>query len=677
MIVEFLKDNAFRLAFASPSGDGEGRLEMDSDGRRVRLHPSRALVTSPGDDPGDPALGEEALRRVDERREALAAKVDLPSLWGLLEGEGEDFPYDRLASLAFPQDEGPDGVAAAMRAVHRDGALFRFRPGSARRNGPEERARVEAEREQKALEGRMMGEGALWLSQSLGGKGPAPEPFRKAGFLKGLKALALQGEEARPGPSPYAAILESLGLPGDPKGAFQALVSLGEFSPHENLELLRLGLPLSFPAEALQEAEALLGAGLPDGPRREDLSHLPTLTVDSAGAMEYDDALSLSTGPHGGPRLHIHIADPTAFLGQGSALDGLARAQASSIYLPDGSHPMLPPALTDGLLSLRRGESPRPAITLAVDLSDDLRILRYSFKRSLVAVDRHLTFQEADLELSGPGPLGESLRDLQRISRALLAKRLGQGGFLFNLPQRQIRVSRDGAVQFSLQTFESPSYVMLGELMITANHLAAVALRDKGIPCPFRFQLLFKQDGKGGPPKGGRGGQGDPDDPRERMVHNLALRRSLGRSGISLAPSRHRGLGLQAYTFFTAPMRRYFDILVHRQLGPLMGPFPQGYDRRALEAEALAQEAALKAVHRAQQARERYWLTALLEKSVGGSFKALAYERKGERTLLCLTDYMLDLELYGLPASVRPGTEIAVRLSQADPRARQLVFVPE
>ncbi|MDR2338971.1 MAG: RNB domain-containing ribonuclease [Deltaproteobacteria bacterium] len=738
MIVEFLKDNAFRLAFAKPTDDPGGRLELDCDGRPMRLHPSRALVVSQEGEPGDPAAREGLLKEVGRRREALASKVDLATLWELLEDDGQgpdsqngspiyspmdspnasqkaspnnappiapkdpadapedtifnapadgrpdkdaspgpkgrEYPYPYLAQLALGADLGPDGVSAVMRAVHRDGTRFKFKPAAAIRNPKELLLKAEAEREEARARERALVEGGEWLALRIGGKSPKGEPFRKKEFLGHLTDLAIS-EDGKGAPPEYPRLLGALGFTPDPAGAFQALVSIGEFSPHENLELRRLGLPLGFSADAMGEAERLSGlASNPSGKEfqgRLDLSGSYAITVDSEGAMEYDDALSLEPRAHGGIRLGIHIADPTAFIRHNSALDKAARLQAASIYLPDGCHPMLPQGLTDSLLSLRKCDRPRPALSLLIDLTEDHRPLRHSFKRSLVSVDRHLTFREADREMEGQGRLGETLRGLHAISKAFLKKRLGQGGFLFNLPQRQLRVGSDGTINFSLLTFDTLSYVMLGELMIVANNLAAMSLRDQNFPCPYRYQLLFRQGG-GNAPKD----PPPPEDPRELFAHNLALRRRLGRSGISLSPSRHRGLGLQAYTFFTSPMRRYFDMLVHRQIGSLAARVPAFLDRASMEREALAQERLLKAVHRAQQARERYFLLCLLSKKVGDTFEALAYERKGDRTWLCVTDYMLDVELHGLPESVRPGTLFGLRLMAADPRGGQPLFAP-
>jgi exoribonuclease R len=124
-------------------------------------------------------------------------------------------------------------------------------------------------------------------------------------------------------------------------------------------------------------------------------------------------------------------------------------------------------------------------------------------------------------------------------------------------------------------------------------------------------------------------------------------------------------------------MRRYFDMLVHRQIASMVSSKTSFYDRDTLEREAFLAEKNLRAIHRVQVARERYWLTCLIQEKPGDSFKAVAYERKGDRVLLCLTDYMLDVELYNLSPAVQPGCELYLKLLKADPKKNILIFVPE
>ncbi len=78
--------------------------------------------------------------------------------------------------------------------------------------------------------------------------------------------------------------------------------------------------------------EAPAAAGEVD-PTRRDLRDLATFTVDPATARDFDDAVSAQ--PDGdGIRLWIHIADVSAHVRPGSALDSEAYRRATSVYVP-------------------------------------------------------------------------------------------------------------------------------------------------------------------------------------------------------------------------------------------------------------------------------------------------------------------------------------------------------
>jgi exoribonuclease-2 len=206
---------------------------------------------------------------------------------------------------------------------------------------------------------------------------------------------------------------------------------------------------------------------------------------------------------------------------------------------------------------------------------------------------------------------------------------------------------------------------MVGEMMILANHLAAEALNQANLPCPYRFQEK---------PRARRGAEFEPKNDRQALALDLAARRQLGRGGLTFSPTPHWGLGLSVYTQFTSPIRRYADLLVARQLRSLKNPEAAPYSRVSLMEKAVEADELHRSIRRMQTARERYFLTLLLENKIGGQFTALVFERNDQRTRVCLTEYMVEFDLFKLPSEVRPGRDIYLKLTQANARLQILKF---
>lgn len=67
---------------------------------------------------------------------------------------------------------------------------------------------------------------------------------------------------------------------------------------------------------------------------RRDLRYLGSYAIDSEGAAEIDDALSLEILPDGREKVWMHIADVSRWIRPGSALSQEAEKRMASIYFP-------------------------------------------------------------------------------------------------------------------------------------------------------------------------------------------------------------------------------------------------------------------------------------------------------------------------------------------------------
>ena len=197
-----------------------------------------------------------------------------------------------------------------------------------------------------------------------------------------------------------ARVTERLGNP-----AAQQLTSLIAVHAH--------GIPDVFPEAALAEAAA---AKEPDLQRREDLRHLPLVTIDPSDARDHDDAVWAEPDPNpanrGGWVVIVAIADVAAYVRPGNALDKEARKRGNSVYFPDRVVPMLPERISNELCSLTEND-PRACLAVRMIFDKDGRKLSHRFFRALMRSAASLTYEQAQAAIDGrvDETTGPSARD--------------------------------------------------------------------------------------------------------------------------------------------------------------------------------------------------------------------------------------------------------------------------
>lgn len=185
---------------------------------------------------------------------------------------------------------------------------------------------------------------------------------------------------------------------------------------------------------------------------RQDLRHLKVFTVDSADTSEIDDGISLEkyTDANGSEkqRIWIHIADAERWAPRNSKLFDVARSRVTSLYLPNGPIPMLPPKASDDIMSLTDGRD-SCALSLGVDLLEDGSIDDSTLvvTPSLIRVSYRLTYDEVDEMLEeGIGYSEEwelgALLSCATKRRQYRVDRGSTEGLVPNpIPQKQLKIS--------------------------------------------------------------------------------------------------------------------------------------------------------------------------------------------------------------------------------------------
>ena len=134
-------------------------------------------------------------------------------------------------------------------------------------------------------------------------------------------------------------------------------------------------------------------------------THVPAtarvFTIDSDGALDLDDALSVVRLPNGNLQVGIHISDVSYFVEPGSELNALAAQRAISVYLASGETlPMLPPRLANNLCSLVPNRE-RLCVSVSFEVTRSGRMVRsLGAARTILRSQCRLTYAQADLLLA-------------------------------------------------------------------------------------------------------------------------------------------------------------------------------------------------------------------------------------------------------------------------------------
>ena len=256
-----------------------------------------------------------------------------------------------------------------------------------------------------------------------------------------------------------------------PARVVEKLGRLGEASAVSLIAIAAAGIPDVFPDAVLAEAKR---ARAPTLGKRTDLRHTPLVTIDGADARDFDDAVYAEPDGDGGFRLVVAIADVSAYVRPGSALDREALKRGNSCYFPDRVVPMLPEALSNGWCSLKPDED-RACLFAEMTVDATGAKTAHRFGRGLMRSAARLTYErvQAERDAGGDGtglglPAG-LVTTLYDAFAALLAARKRRGTLDLDLPERKVTIGPDGKVAAITPRPRLDSHRLIEEFMVLAN----------------------------------------------------------------------------------------------------------------------------------------------------------------------------------------------------------------
>lgn len=332
---------------------------------------------------------------------------------------------------------------------------------------------------------------------------------------------------------------------------------------------------------------------------RLDLRKKVIFTIDPVDARDYDDALHIESLPNGQIELGVHIADVSHFVLENSEIDKEAYRRGTSVYLVDRVIPMLPDKLSSDVCSLLP-HADRLAFSCILKLSSEGEVLSSSFHETIIHSNHRLTYEDAQEILDNPDSkhaLRQPLSEINSLARMLSSERRKNGSIDFGASEVQIELDETGHPCTIRPKERLDTHRLVEECMLLANRVVAESLNDSEIGVfisrihehpdreklrnlaqyvrAFGYELVHTE----GLVKPGdlnvllETVRGQPEAP---VIEHAALR-AMAKARYGIETTGHYGLSFRHYTHFTSPIRRYPDLVIHRQVKRMITGAP-GYE---------------------------------------------------------------------------------------------------
>ncbi len=359
----------------------------------------------------------------------------------------------------------------------------------------------------------------------------------------------------------------------------------------DNIRVLyEYSVPVEFSKKTLKDARQY-GDSVKEGDKkgRRDLRNMPLITIDGATAKDFDDAVYVSK-VFKGYKLLVAIADVSHYVPKGSSLDIQAYEKGSSVYLANYVCPMLPEELSNGLCSLNP-KVDRLCFCCEININLEGEVLNYTFFEGLMNSHGRVTYGEAQEVLEGnkskhSSVVCNNIKMAAQLAKVLNEKRMKEGSIDFNVPAIKVLVNDMGEPTDLIKEERIFSHRLVEELMLITNICSAKFLDKKQTPQIYRvheppekedllklhiilgsflnipidkvstnfdFQKLSKK-------------MEEIKDPSLSSIAQSFILRSMKQAQYSFNNCGHFGLNFKHYTHFTSPIRRYPDLVIHRQI---------------------------------------------------------------------------------------------------------------
>ena len=459
--------------------------------------------------------------------------------------------------------------------------------------------------------------------------------------------------------------------------------------------MLARGLAPDFSPAAMVELEAIRAPAAAVDATTRDLRELLWCSIDNDDSLDLDQLSVAEAMPNGATKLLVAIADVSAIVKQGSALDGHARQNTTSVYTAARIFPMLPEKLSTDLTSLNLAAD-RLAVVIEMVFAADGSLATSEIYLATVRNHAKLAYNSVAAWLDGTAPmppaigavegLAENIQLQNRVARQLAALRHARGAL--SLETLQTHPVFTGEILTGLEA-DSPNSAkrLIEDLMIASNGVTARYLAAKKFPSirrvvrtPVHWDRIVELAAEHGStlPK-------EPDakaleqflvtakaaNPAGFPELSLCIIKLLGAGEYVLElpggnVAGHFGLAVRDYSHSTAPNRRFPDVITQRLLKTALAGRPPPYandDLALLAQHCTEQEDAAKKVERQV---EKSAAAMLLSPSIGRQFDATVTGASDKGMWVRISQPPVEGKLDSGPAGLQVGDRLRVQLIHTD-----------
>jgi VacB/RNase II family 3'-5' exoribonuclease len=459
--------------------------------------------------------------------------------------------------------------------------------------------------------------------------------------------------------------------------------------------MLERGLLPDFSADVLAELGRIQSPAAMNGGQVRDLRHLLWASIDNDDSRDLDQLTVAEAMPGDKVKILVAVADVDAIVKNGSAIDGHARHNTTSVYTAAAIFSMLPEKLSTDITSLGLHEE-RLAIVVEMVVDADGSVQDSGLYRACVRNQAKLAYDSVAAWLDGgaepkavaavPG-LDENLRLQDRVAQRMKDLRQVHGALSFET--LKARTVFDGDKIRGLRVEKTNrAKDLIADFMIAANGVTARYLAAQKFPAlrrvvrtPKRWDRIVELAREHG--------FSLPDEPDSKSLEEFLTKEraadplrfpDLSLSVIKLMgpgeyvadcpgndlPSGHFGLAVRDYNHSTAPNRRYPDIITQRLLKAALTGQSVPYSNEDLEALAKHCTEEEDAAKKVERQLDKSAAAMLLESRIGEQFDGIVTGAAAKGTWVRLLDPPVEGRLVRGFKGVDVGQKVRVRLTRTD-----------